>query len=127
MKKYIGNLPLLIIAILMSVCIYTIMTSDLAFSYEHYIGLTGIILSLVAAFIKPTISKLIAGILLLLGTFSFAAFTAIIEYHRIGFSVEGNGLDIKIQPYCLLLLVLFVILNMDFVKSLFKRRTQTEK
>lgn len=127
MKKYIGNLPLLIIAILMGGCIYTVMTSNLAFSYEHYIGLIGIILSLVAAFIKPVISKLVTGILLLLGTFSFAAFTAIIEYHRIGFSVEGNGLDVKIQPYCLLLLVLFFLLNMDFIKSLFKRRTQTDK
>lgn len=121
MKKYIGYIPLVIITILMNYCIYTIMTSDLAFSYEHYIGLVGIILSIITAFIKSIVSKLITGIVLILGTFSFAAFTAIIEYHRIGFSVEGNGLDVKIQPYCLLLVVLFVILNLDFIKTLFKR------
>jgi predicted membrane channel-forming protein YqfA (hemolysin III family) len=122
MKKYIGNLPLLIIAILMSVCIYTVMTSNLAFSYEHYIGLIGIIFSIFMLFVKPAISKLATGIVLLLGTFSFAAFTSIIEYHRIGFSIEGNGLDIKLQPYCLLILLLFVIFNLDFIKNLFKRK-----
>ena len=100
------------------------MITDLAFSYEHYIGLTGIVLSIITVFIKPTISKLITGVVLLLGTFSFAAFTAIIEYHRIGFSVEGKGLDIKIQLYSLLLLLLFILLNLDFIKSLFKRKSQ---
>jgi hypothetical protein len=122
MKKYIENLPLLIIAILMGVCVYTVMTSDLAFSYEHYIGLSGIILSIITVFIKPAISKLATGVLLLLGTFSFAAFTAIIEYHRIGFSVEGKGVDIKLQPYCLLLFILFIILNLEFMKGILKRR-----
>jgi hypothetical protein len=96
----------------------------LLFSYEHYIGLVGIALSFIVVFIKPIASKLITGVLLILWTFSFAAFTAIIQYHRIGFSVEGSGLDIKIQPYCLLLLVLFIVLNFDFVKSILRRRTQ---
>ena len=121
MKQNIGHIPLVIISILMAYCTYTVMVSDVVFSYEHYIGLSAIIFAITALFIKQVISKIITGIVLILGTFSIAAFTAIIEYHRIGFSIADFGVDIKIQYYCLFLLLLFIFFNLDFIKSLFKR------
>lgn len=121
MKKYVGYIPLIVISILMSFCIWTVMTTSIVFSYEHYIGLSAIILSLVTAFTMPIISKTITGIVLFLGTFTIAAFTASIRYHRIGFSFGDFGVDIKIQYYCVVLLLAFIFLNLDFLKSIFKR------
>jgi hypothetical protein len=87
MRQNIGHIPLVIISILMSYCIYTVMNSNIIFSYEHYIGLSAIIFAIVALFINQAISKILTGVVLILGTFSIAAFTAIIEYNRIGFSI----------------------------------------
>ncbi len=123
MKQNIGYIPLIIISILMAYCVYTVMVSNIIFSYEHYIALGAIILSITALFIKQLVSKIVTIIVLILGTFSFAAFTAIIEYQRIGFSIGGFGVDIKIQPYCFFLLLLFIFLNLDFIKQIFRRKT----
>ena len=53
---------------------------------------------------------------LLLGTFSQAAFTPVITRYRFGFTLSGKGLDILIQPYCLFLLLLFIVLNWSTVR-----------
>jgi hypothetical protein len=120
MKKNIGYLPLIIISVLMSFCIYKVITSNVIFSYEHYLRIFAIIFSIATLFFKKIISKLITLSILILSTFSFAAFTPIIEYRRIGFSIGDFGIDIKIQSYCLLLLLLFIFLNLDFLKQFFK-------
>lgn len=126
MKQNIGHTPLIIITFLMSYCIYTVTVSNVVFSYEHYIGISVVIFSIVALFIKQMVSKVITGIALILGTFSIAAFTAIIEYHRIGFSIGDFGVDIKIQYYCLFLLLLFIFLNFNFIRSLIKRKERNK-
>jgi hypothetical protein len=122
MKKNIGHIPLIIISTLMAYCIYTVMISNVVFSYEHYIGLSAVVFSIAALFFKQVISKAVTVIVLILGTFSLAAFTAIIEYHRIGFSFGDFGVDIKVQYYCLFLLLLFIFLNLDFIKQIFRRK-----
>lgn len=126
MKKNIGHIPLIIISILMAYCIYTVMISNVVFSYEHYIGLSAIVFSIVTLFVRQTLSKAVTGAVLILGTFSFASFTAIIEYHRIGFSIGDFGVDIKIQYYCLFLLLLFIFLNLDFIKQIFRQKPQVK-
>jgi hypothetical protein len=118
MRKYIGHIPLTVIIVLLINAIYRVLVSNIIFSYEHYIGLSGIILSIVLFFIKPIFAKVVTGIVLLLATFSIAAFTPIIEYNRIGVSGKGFGVDIKIQIYCMLLLLLFTLLNLDLGRKL---------
>jgi hypothetical protein len=60
--------------------------------------------------------------IIILGTFSQAAFTPIITYHRIGFSNDNFSIDLKIQYYCLFLLFLFILLNLNLVEEISKRR-----
>jgi hypothetical protein len=122
MKKYIGQIPLIIIICLMIYSIYTVSTTNIAFSYEHYMGFAVIVISTIVIFFNSTFSKIFTGIGLLGGVFSLVAFTPTINYYRIGYTVNRNGMDIKIQMYCVLLFLLFIILNFDFLKSLFKRK-----
>ncbi|CAL1519028.1 hypothetical protein MMC2321_02773 [Chitinophaga sp. MM2321] len=98
--------------------IYVVGTSGIIFSYEHYIGFVLILIGLVSLRFSPLINKLDTFFALLLGTFSQAAFTPIITRYRFGFTIEDKGLDIVIQPYCLFLMMLFIILNWRFLGKL---------
>jgi hypothetical protein len=71
-------------------------------------------------------SKWVTVIGLVAATFNYAAFTPVIDFLTIGGSVGGKGADIEIQHYSLLLLLLFIILNMDFIKSIFRRKPLTK-
>ena len=122
MKKYIGQIPLIIIICLMIYSIYTVSTTNIAFSYEHYMGFAVIAISIIGMFFNVTFSKIFTGVGLLGGVFSLVAFTPTINYYRLGYSVNKNGMDVKIQLYCVLLFLLFIILNRDFLKSVFKRK-----
>ncbi|WP_143097817.1 hypothetical protein [Chitinophaga sp. CF118] len=115
MKK--SYIPLIIITGLMIHSLYQVGTSNRAFTYPHYLGLILILISLVFLKLKIVISKLATFLALLLGTFSQAAFTTTIYRFRIGGSIEDRGFDILIQPLCLGLLILFIVLNISFVKG----------
>ena len=125
MRKYIGYLPLVIITCLMVNCIYVVNTTNIVFQTKHYVGLIAIVVSIDMIFFNPIGSKWATVLGLIAATFNFAAFTPIIDFLTIGGSVEGKGADIEIQHYSLLLLLLFIFLNLEFIKSLFKRRSQT--
>jgi hypothetical protein len=123
MKKWIGHIPLLIISILMIYCVGIVMTSMISLSYEHYIGFIGLFLSILLSFIRPRLGKFLTAILLILGTFVFAAFTPVINYHTFWYRSGETELSINVQPYCVLLFILFVLLNIDFIKSLRRKKT----
>ncbi len=125
MKKNIGHIPLAVISILMFYCIYTVMTTNIALQTKHYIGIIVILISFGALFFNKSISKWVILFGLIGATFNFIAFTPIIDFFTIGGSIEGKGLDINVQPYSLLILLLFILLNLDFIKSIFKRGTKT--
>lgn len=114
MKK--SYIPLIIITGLMIHSLYQVGTSNKAFSYPHYLGLILILISLVFLIFNIIISKLATFLALLLGTFSQAAFTTTIYRYRIGGTIEGRGFDILIQPLCWALLILFIVLNISFLK-----------
>jgi hypothetical protein len=117
MKKKVSYIPLITITGLMTYSIYIVETSDIDFSYEHYIGLVLILISWGLMKYSVVISKLATFLALFLGVFGQAAFTPAISRYRIGFTIAGIGLDILIQPICLFLIVLFIILNWDFIKG----------
>lgn len=95
---------------------YVVGASDIIFSHEHYIGLILILVSW--CLLQRDLPNRIATFLaLLLGTFNQAAFTPTITTYTIGFTIEGKGLDITIQLYCLLLLTLFIILNRNVLRK----------
>ena len=94
--------------------IYTVGTSNIMFSYEHYIGLSLIITGWAAWRYSAFINKVATLLALVLATFSIAAFTPVIASYRLGFSIGRSGMDVVLQFYCLFLLMLFVILNWNF-------------
>lgn len=125
MKKNIRYIPLLLITTLMCYCVYIVMTTNIALQLKHYIGIAVILISIGALFFNSLISKWTTLLGLIGATFNFVAFTPIIDFLTIGGSIEGKGIDINVQPYSLLILLLFIFLNLEFIKSIFKRKTQT--
>lgn len=121
MKKIVSHIPLIIITGLMVYSVYIVETSDVIFSYEHYIGGVLILISLVLLRYSVVISKLTTFLAIFLSVFSQAAFTPVISRYRLGFTIEGIGLDILIQLYCLFLLVLFIILNRSFLMGIIRK------
>ena len=103
--------------------IYTVGTSDIIFSYEHYVGLALILVGLISLWYSLSVNMIATFFALFLGIFSQATFTPIITRYRFGFTIEGKGLDIVIQPYCLFLIGLFIILNWSFFRKMIKRNT----
>lgn len=121
MKKIVSYTPFIIITGLMTYSIYTVGTSNIIFCYEHYIGLVLILIGLISLWYRLAVNMIATFFALLLGVFSQAAFTPIITRYRFGFTIEGKGLDIVIQPYCLFLMVLFIILNWSFFGKMIKK------
>lgn len=124
MKKNIGYIPLLLITALICYCLYVVGTTNIALQLKHYIGIILILISIGALFFNPLISKWVTLLGLIGATFNLVAFTPIIDFFTIGGSIEGKGVDINIQPYSFLILLLFIFLNLGFIKSIFKRKTQ---
>lgn len=122
MKKVVSYVPLVIITGLSIYSMCIVATSNIIFSYEHYIGIVLILISWLLLIHSIKISKLSTLVTLLAGVFSQAAFTPVISRYRIGFTIEGIGFDILIQAYCLFLIVLFIILNWSFLKVVIKRK-----
>lgn len=125
MRKSIGHIPLLIVSIMMAYCLYVVMTTNIALQWKHYVGIIIILISIIALIFNYTVASKWAVLIGLIGsTFNFVAFTAIIDYVTFGGSIEGKGLDVNFQPYSLLILILFIFLNLDFIKAIFNRKSQ---
>lgn len=124
MKNLLSYFPLLVITALMLYSVYSVGTSDLIFSYEHYLALVFIFASWLSWRFNVIISKLSTLLVLILAVFSQAAFTPVILRHRIGYTINGHGFDILLQPYCVLLLVFFLIVNRRFLRSIFKAQSK---
>lgn len=101
---------------------YVVATSEIAFSYKHYIAIC-LILASWGLWKWDVLSKVATFMVLLLSTFNQAAFTPVIRRQRIGFEIGSVGIEITIQFYALLLLILFIILNWTFIKRVIKEKS----
>ncbi|MBV8256059.1 MAG: hypothetical protein JO154_25915 [Chitinophaga sp.] len=117
MKNLLSYLPLLFITCLMSYSIYVVLTTNIIFSYEHYIGLTVILIALISMPFSRLINRISTLSVLVLGSFSQAAFTPIISRTRLGLAIGHFSIEIVIQRYCIILLILFIILNWGWIKG----------
>lgn len=120
MKKTLPYIPFIIMVSLMAYSIYTLQTSNIIFSTKHYIGLGLVSIALIALLFNAFINKAATFLALVLATLGLAAFTPAITTYRFGFTIGGKGPDMVIQPYCLFLLVLFILLNRPFFARIFK-------
>ena len=116
-KKVIKYLPLLLLALMVIYCLYTIATTNIILVDKHYLGIGLVIISVVVVFFKPKIGMYLTGVALLLGTMNFAAFTPVIDTYSFGFSLNGTAVGFKIQLYALLLLLFFIVVNIREIIS----------
>lgn len=119
-KKIVAYIPFAIIAVLTIYSIYVVVTTNIIFSYEHYIGFVLVLVALLSLWYNLKVHKWATFLALLLVTFGQAAFTPIITRYSVGFTIEGKGGDIIIQPYYLCLIVLFIVLNRGFLREAFE-------
>lgn len=117
-KKYAFLLPLIILVAICISAVYEVITTNYVFDNRQYLGLTFVFFSLVAALVRKDWGIYLTGVTLLLGIFTFIAFTVAVETYSIGF---GSGTNLKIQPIPLMLFFLFLALNYRTLLSLIRR------
>ena len=134
--RYLLDLvPLIILTVYSIILVWTIATTNIVFTYEHYIGLTLLVASAVFFIKKQKLGVLSLGFTLLLGLFKVLSYSAVITYYVVGGSINGHSSSkIKIQGIFLLwLLIHFIVSRRHYVgiatnkywQDLFSKPTKT--
>jgi hypothetical protein len=126
-KKYwLDFIPLLILTVYVVILIWTVSTTNIIFSYEHYIGLTLYVIATGLLIKIHKLGVLVLGVTLLLGVFKVLSYSAVIIYHSYGGSLNGySSPEIKIQSiFILWLLVHFIISGRHYIGILTKKYWQ---
>jgi hypothetical protein len=116
MKRIIQFIPLIILSCAVLYSGYVINTTNIILGVKQYLGIAFVIGGILLTFVHRDWTIYFLGIGLLFGTFNFIAFTPSIEYYSFSFN-DKDGIDITIQPFSFLVLVVYLIIN---YKPLFK-------
>ena len=116
-KYFLDFLPLIILAVYTIVLIWTIATTNIIFSYEHYIGLTLLVLTAGIFIVRHKLGVLSLGLTLILGLFKVLSFSATTTFSSYGASINGHSLpEIKIQAfYPLWLIIHFIVSGRHYI------------
>ena len=109
--------PLFILVFYAITLIWTVTTTNIIFSNEHYIGLTLLVIT-VGSFIKRhKFGVIVLGSTLFMGLFNVLSFSAVITIHSFGGSINGHSSpEIKIQGiFILWLLIHFIVSGRHYV------------
>jgi hypothetical protein len=94
------------------ILIWTVATTNIIFSYEHYIGLTLLVVLAVLLIKQHRLGVLSLGLTLLLGLFKVLSYSAVITFHSFGGSINGHSSpEIKIQAIFLLWLIIHFVVS----------------
>jgi hypothetical protein len=111
-KTLLDYLPLLILTVYTIILIWTVETTNIAFSYEHYFGLTLLAVTCGLFLWRHKLGVLSLGLTLILGVFKVVSYSGIIDYYSIGGSLNGHSSgEIKIQGVFILWLTLHFVLS----------------
>jgi len=111
-KYYLDFVPIVILSVFAIILIWTVSTTNILFSYEHYVGLTLLVITL-GLFVKHhKLGVLSLGLTLFLGLFNVLSYSAKITYHVYGGSINGNSSpEIRIQTIFLLWLSIHFVVS----------------
>jgi hypothetical protein len=111
-KYLLDFVPLIILTVYAIILGWTIATTNIIFSYEHYIGLA-LLVTTAGLFIKQhKLGVLSLGLTLLLGLFKVLSYSAAITFYSFGGSINGHSSqEIKIQAIFLLWLLIHIIVS----------------
>jgi hypothetical protein len=111
-KYYLDFIPIVILTVYTIILIWTVATTNIIFSYEHYIGLTLLVVSAVLLIKQHRLGVLSLGLTLLLGLFKVLSYSAVITFHSFGGSINGHSSpEIKIQAIFLLWLIIHFVVS----------------
>jgi hypothetical protein len=111
-KYFLDLVPFAIQTICLANLLWTIATTNIIFSYEHYIGLTLFLFTGGLLLKRHKLGVLILGLTLLLGLFKVVSYSPIIISHSFGGSLGGyTSPEVKIQAIFLLWLFIHIILS----------------
>jgi hypothetical protein len=97
-KNLFDFVPLIILTAYAIVLIWTVSTTNIAFSYEHYLGLTLLVVTFVLFKRQHKLGVLALCLTLVLGLFKVVSYSSIIDYYAIGGSLNGHSSgNVKIQ------------------------------
>jgi hypothetical protein len=116
-KYLLDFVPFLILIIYTIILIWTVATTNIVFSYEHYIGLTLLVLTATFFIKRHKLGVLLLGLTLLLGLFKVLSYSAIIISSSYGASINGySSPEIKIQAFFpLWLLIHFIVSGRHYI------------
>jgi hypothetical protein len=122
-KYWLDFTPLLILAVYVVALFWTVSTTNIIFSYEHYTGLTLFVIIFGLLIMKHKLGVLVLGLTLVLGLFKVLSYSAIIIFHSYGGSLNGfSSPEIKIQSvFILWLLIHFIVSGRHYV-GIFKKK-----
>ena len=118
-RKNMPYLPIGILLIALVYSIYVASTTSIILNGKHYAGVFAVTLCIILLIKNILIGKILTFCTLILGALNCIAFTPVIYSYSIGFSINGTGIDLKIQEFSLLVLILFIIVNFNSIKSYF--------
>jgi hypothetical protein len=116
-KYLLDFLPLLILTVYTIVLIWTIATTNIIFSYEHYLGLTLFVFTAALFIVRHKLGVLLLGLTLILGLFKVLSFSATITFSSYGASINGHSSpEIKIQAfYPLWVIIHFIVSGRHYI------------
>jgi hypothetical protein len=115
-KDKIRNLsdfvPLIILTVYAIILIWTVATTNIIFSYEHYIGIALLVITTGFFIKRHKLGVLLLGMTLLPGLFKILSYSAVVTSHSYGGSINGHSSpEIKIQAVFLLWLFIHFIVS----------------
>ena len=125
-KYWLDFIPLIILTGYVVILIWTVATTNIIFSYEHYIGLILFVIIAGLLFKQHKLGVLVLGLTLLLGLFKVLSYSPVIIFHSFGGSINGHSSpEIKIQSIFLLwLLIHFIVSGRHYIGILKKKYWQ---
>ena len=122
-KYFLDFAPFFILIIYTVVLIWTVATTNIIFSYEHYVGFTLLFFIAGLFIVRHKLGVLLLGLTLILGLFKVLSYSATITFSSYGASINGHSSpEIKIQAfYPLWLLTHFIVSGRHYVGILTKK------
>jgi hypothetical protein len=122
-KNFLDFVPLIILAIYTIVLFWTVVTTNILFSHEHYIGLAFQLITAGLFFRRHKIGVLSLGVTLILGLFKLLSYSAVITFYSLGGSLNGHSSgELKIQPIFLLWLIIYFIVSGKHFVGIFTKQ-----
>ncbi len=122
LSKNINLLPLMLMVLIGLKSFYEYYTTDFEYGIEQYLCFVLLFIAVLLYLLrKLTLATHLTFVILILSTFDLLRYSLITKKITFGVSINSYDLSLSIQPRSFLFLVLFLILNKDYMFSLLKR------